>query len=361
MSEVLESDNVQVGSDLEDVNSRFAIEKLSDDDIIKFNIVICDNDVDRSEEVFSAEALNEIVECINNKQDGVPFIKNHDSSDVENIIGRITKAHLVEEDNKFNSFGEKYKYVLGNAYALKDGSSYVDKILGGIWRGASICSLNQYENIGKYNMIVHVDDVLEVSCVGVACQPKATIRNKSFEDGGSFMKKAQMLMQKVLKSKAMPEELKDELQIAIETPEDAEVSAEDVEKLVEENIELKAKIEELEAEIEALKGEAEESKVCGAIEKAVEELDPLTEQVKADILEKIDTDKVCIGEDGKICGLEEQLEEIKKSYAGLFKTKEIKVKTPEVEKETKKGFNPVLTVGKKAETKKSFIDSVHFN
>lgn len=358
MEEAKTNENV-IGSDLEDVNSRFALSKLSDEDIIKFNVVICDNDIDRSKEKFTDVALEEIVDCINNKQDGVPFMKNHDSSDVENTIGRITNAILVVDTDKKTEDGEVYKYVLGHAYALKDSSDYVSKILGGIWRGASISSMNTYEEINGINVITHVSDVFEVSCVGVACQPKAVIRNKSMENGGSFMKKADMLMKRILKSKALPEELKEDIQVAMGTPEDVEVSVEDVEKLIEENEALKNENEALKAELEQLKGEAEEAKVCGAIEKAVDELEPLTEQVKADILEKIDADKVEIGENGEIIGLDEQIEAVKKSYEGLFKVKQVAPEQPKQTEEVKKSFNPTLSVGKKVETKKSFMDSIN--
>lgn len=173
------------------------------------------------------------------------------------------------------------------------------------------------------------------------------------------MKKSAFIMQRILKSKAMPEELKDELEAVAACDSEEEINEDDVNSLIAENESLKAEIESLKAEIETLKGEAVTAKVCGAVEKAVEQLEPINEQVKADMIEKIDKSLVAFGDDGKVTGLDEQVEKVKAMYKGLLKS-DVVAREPEKKEatEVKQCFNPSFGTGKKANAvKKSFHEA----
>lgn len=362
-----------------EVNEALNVEEVIKDNTgedVEFDIVICDNEPDRVSDVFSKEALKDIVDIIN-KLGNVPYIKNHDMSDVDNIIANIRGAELVEDTTKKNLFGDTYVYVLGKASAKKGSNDYLDKILSGLWKNSSIRSVNVYEEKDGFNVIMHVEDVIEVSCVCVGCQPMARVclksvpvdgnRYKATMDiavneikettGGKKMKLRDMMFKRICSTKGLPEDVVADINKAIDTAADAEISEDDVNALIEENAKLKEKIAELEAENESLKGCMAEKELDGAVEEAVKALNPLNDRVKADIIDKIDKSKITAGEDGKFAGLDEQIEAVKKMYDGLFKVEakpdEVKPEgtKPEGKIEVAKSVMPEFTLGThKAET-----------
>ena len=340
-------------------------------ELVEFDVVICDNNPDRANDIFSIRALNDIVDIIN-KLDGVPYIKNHDMSDVENIIANIKSAELVQEKNKTTVLGETYSYVLGKACAEKGSNEYLDKVLSGLWRNSSIRSENVYEVKDGYNVIVAVEDVIEVSSVCVGCQPKARVCLKSVpvegnrykatmdiaveeakpKAGGHTMKVRDMLFKRICTAKSIPDDVKEDITKAIETPEDAELAESDVNALIEENARLREQVASIMAEIETLKGCAEEAKIDDAIDSAIVELGPMNDRVKEDMIDKVDKSKIEVDEDGTIKGLDEQIKEIAKMYTGLCGlSKQTAEEKKEAEKkQVAKSVAPTFTIGKKTST-----------
>lgn len=348
----------------EALNVEEAVKDLTGEEV-EFDIVICDNEPDRVSDVFSKEALKDIVDIIN-KLGSVPYIKNHDMSDVDNIIANIRSAELVEDATRKNTFGDTYVYVLGKASAKKGSNDYLDKILSGLWKNSSIRSVNVYEEKDGFNVIMHVEDVIEVSCVCVGCQPMARVclksvpvdgnRYKATMDiavneikeatGGKKMKLRDMMFKRICSAKGLPEDVVEDINKAIGAA-DAEVSEDDVNALIEENAKLKERIAELEAENKSLKGCMAEKELDGAVEEAVKALNPLNDRVKADIIDKIDKSKIAVDEAGKFTGLDEQIETVKKMYDGLFKT--------EVKPDNKVEAKPEDKADKKVEVAKSVM------
>ena len=343
---------------------------------VYFDVIICDNTPDRANDVFSLKALNDIVDIIN-KLGGVPYIKNHDMSDVENIIANIKSAELVQDNTKKTVIGEPYTYVLGKACAKEGSNEYLDKILSGLWRNSSIRSENVYEVKDGYNVITDVADVIEVSSVCVGCQPKARVCLKSIpiegnkykaimdiaveeskeHIGGNHMKVKSMLFKRICTAKGLPEDIKEDIAKAIDTPEDAEVSESDVNALIEENAKLKEQIAELLAELDALKGCMKETKVDSAVEAAIDGLEPINDRVKEDMIDKVDKSKIEIDEDGTVKGLDEQITTIAKMYDGLCGKAKVTSEASEAEKTgavdkktVAKSIGPTFTIGKKAST-----------
>lgn len=365
------------------------ITPLTEDDIFTFDVILCDNDVDRVYDKMTSEFLQEFKE----KSGSLVGLKDHDWN-TDTSTNRLYDVELIESEDEKTSLGENRQYLLGHAYTLKSNPD-VERINAGLLSGVSVsfnssgdhCSIcggtthkgeddvavcvnghhcgETYDGKLCYNVLCHCDDVFEWSLTPVPAQRNARVKNKNL--GGVLMKKAKFLASKLFKSKALDENVKTELEEIIETPGEEEVSEEDVLKLIEENNGLKTELEVVKKELEEVKSKMAKAKACGAIEKAVDGLEPLTEQVKADILEKIDADKVTVNEDGEVVGLDEQIEAVKKSYAGLFKSKaaeEVKedlkeeVKLEEKNKSVNKGFNPTFGVGMKAAaSKKSFHDA----
>ena len=318
-----------------EVSEALNVEDLSGEDVA-FDIIICDNEPDRVNDVFSRDALKDIVDIIN-KLGNVPYIKNHDMSDVDNIIANIRSAELVEDTTRKNAFGDTYTYVLGKASARKGSNDYLDKILSGLWKNSSIRSVNVYEEKDGFNIIMHVEDVIEVSCVCVGCQPMARVCIKSIPldgslfratmdiavresekiAGGTKMKVRDLLFKRICSSKSLPDDVVADINKAIAAA-DADISEEDVNALIEENAKLKERIAELEAENESLKGCMEAKELDDEVEEAVKSLKPLNDRVKADMIAKIDKSKLCVDKDGKVTGLDEQIESVKKMYDGLL-------------------------------------------
>lgn len=372
-----------VASAIDKINEH-TITPLEADDVFTFDVILCDNEVDRVGDKMTDEFLQSFAE----KSKSLIGLKNHDWNS-ENAMNRLYDVEIVETEEK-TSLGENRKYVLGHAYTLKSNPD-VERINAGLLAGVSVsfssegdtCSIcggktekgvddiavcehghvagRSYDGQLCFNRLCNCSDVYEWSLVPVPCQRGACIKNKNL-GGMTLMKKAKFLASKLFAKKSFDEEVKNELTEIIETPEETEISEEDVNALLEENAKLKSELDAVKKELEEIKAKAAEDKACGAVRKAVEELDPLTEQVTEDIIDKIDMDKISIDEEGNVVGLDDQIEVIKKAYNGLFKVKSVEKPAEEKKEEApvviKKGFNPTFGVGNKANaSKKSFHDA----
>ena len=125
---------------LEKIN-RFTRRPLSEDEVYTFDIILCDNDIDRDCERFSDEALDELKE----KFIGRTGIFDHDPS-TSNQTARIFSTEVIADDSRTSKAGIPYKYLKASAYMIRTArnSELIAEIDGGIKKEVSIsCSASK--------------------------------------------------------------------------------------------------------------------------------------------------------------------------------------------------------------------------
>ncbi len=126
--------------ELQAINA-FAKTQLGIDEVYTFQVLLCDNEVDRDFERFSVSTLRELGELFV----GATGICDHDWRS-ENQVARIYRTELVTEKGRTTSCGEAYVYLKGFAYMLRTeaNAELIAQIEGGIKRETSIgCSVAQ--------------------------------------------------------------------------------------------------------------------------------------------------------------------------------------------------------------------------
>ncbi len=126
--------------ELQAINA-FAKAQLGADEVYTFQVLLCDNEVDRDFERFSVSTLRELGELFV----GATGICDHDWRS-ENQVARIYRTELVTEKGRTTSCGEAYVYLKGFAYMLRTeaNAELIAQIDGGIKRETSIgCSVAQ--------------------------------------------------------------------------------------------------------------------------------------------------------------------------------------------------------------------------
>lgn len=120
-------------ADLSLIN-QYSIKELTADDVFCFNVVLCDNDVDRDMERFTDEALGALATLFVGKTG----IRDHLWSS-NNQVARIYRAEVVEADEE-NSLGQKLKRLQGSAYMIRspETKGTIDAIEGGILKEVSV-------------------------------------------------------------------------------------------------------------------------------------------------------------------------------------------------------------------------------
>jgi hypothetical protein len=356
-------------NDVKDIDliNKHTIVPLTEDDVFTFKIRLCDNEIDRVFDGMTDKFLEEFKERGSN----LTGISNHDWSS-NNQVSRLYDTEIITDETRTNKIGEPYKYVLGKAYTLKRFEEYIEKISAGLLKETSVsfessgdtCSICGAETVkgedniaicpnghimgqmydGKlaYNVVDNLTDIFEWSLVAVPCQRDSGVVSKSLNKdsdensvtasnkdvvdkdsnrlgGLGIMKKKNFILSRLFKSKAFEadenKELADEVMKVTDSDED--VTEDDINKLIDENAKLINENEELKAKVKAL----EDEKVCGEkqaiVEKAIDELNPLTPVVKENILKEIDVDSLDLV-DGELKGFDEAFEPVVKKYKGLF-------------------------------------------
>ena len=126
--------------ELQAINA-FAKTQLGIDEVYTFQVLLCDNEVDRDFERFSVSTLRELGELFV----GATGICDHDWRS-ENQVARIYRTELVTEKGRTTSCDEEYVYLKGFAYMLRTeaNAELIAQIEGGIKRETSIgCSVAQ--------------------------------------------------------------------------------------------------------------------------------------------------------------------------------------------------------------------------
>ena len=141
--------------DMELINT-FSRRKLTQEEVYTFNLVLCDNEIDRDREQFSPAALEELAKMFVGKTG----IFDH-SMKSRDQTARIFKARTETVEGVVNSLGEPYVKLVASAYMPKTekNKSIIAEIDAGILKEVSIgCS------IGQIKCSVCGTDVKEKTC-----------------------------------------------------------------------------------------------------------------------------------------------------------------------------------------------------
>lgn len=179
--------------------NKMTLDPLSAEDVYTFEVVACDNDIDRDFERISDESLEKMAQLIVGKT----VIKNH-KRDVDNQFARIYAAY-VEQSGSLTSDGLPKKQLIVKCFTLADeaNSQIISEIKGGIKKEVSIsfmpnvvtcsiCGTDQragccghmwgevYDGRLCFFELSDVTDVYELSFVAVPAQRGAGVR-KDYE------------------------------------------------------------------------------------------------------------------------------------------------------------------------------------
>ncbi len=131
---------ITINSEILEKINKFTTRELLADEVYCFNVVLCDNEIDRDCEKFSREALLKLAELYIGKTG----IFNHDPKG-ENQTARIFDACVVDDTTKKTSDGETYSYLAAKAYMVKTekNADLIKEIEGGIKKEVSVgCSVS---------------------------------------------------------------------------------------------------------------------------------------------------------------------------------------------------------------------------
>lgn len=120
--------------------NKYTIKNLSADGVFAFNVILCDNEIDRDFDRFNDESLEKLAELFNGKTG----IFDH-SMKSGNQTARIFKTEVGADTDKLNSCGETYKYLKARAYIpiTDKNQSLISEINAGIKKEVSInCSVS---------------------------------------------------------------------------------------------------------------------------------------------------------------------------------------------------------------------------
>lgn len=173
--------------------NKYSLTELKAEDIFAFNVVLCDNEIDRDSECFDMASLKTLAQLYIGKTG----ILNHEMK-AENQIARIYSAEVEVIETQKNSAGESYARLKAKAYMLKNEKNMplIDEICAGIKKELSInCTVDKIvcsvcgkdvrkgrceHKKGKncYHILKDPTDAYEWSFVAVPAQKNAGIVKK---------------------------------------------------------------------------------------------------------------------------------------------------------------------------------------
>ena len=205
---------------LDKINN-FTRRKLSEDEVYVFDLILCDNDIDRDCERFSDNAL----EALKNKFIGKTGIFDHNATSA-NQNARIFDTELITDESRQTAYGAPYRYLKANAYMVRtdDNKNLIAEIDGGIKKEVSIscsaakriCSIcgcdtklspcshvkgKSYSGKLCHTILDDITDAYEWSFVAVPAQVNAGVTKK-------FSEADTVVTQAVADSSAADEELR---------------------------------------------------------------------------------------------------------------------------------------------------------
>ena len=122
--------------------NRFTVKELKADEVYTFNVILCDNEIDRDFERFDTEALNKLAEMFI----GVTGIFDHNARS-GNQTARIFDAKVERVAGKKTSFGEDYICVKAKAYMprTEKNETLIAEIESGIKKEVSVsCAVSGF-------------------------------------------------------------------------------------------------------------------------------------------------------------------------------------------------------------------------
>lgn len=194
---------IKINSEILEKINKFTTRELQEDEVYCFNVVLCDNDIDRDCEKFSREALLKLSELYVGKTG----IFNHDPKG-ENQTARIFDACVIDDVTKKTADGETYSYLAAKAYMVKTekNADLIKEIEGGIKKEVSVgCSVSKricsvcskdltasacahkkgksYNGKRCYHVLNDPTDAYEWSFVAVPAQRNAGVTKRYTENG----------------------------------------------------------------------------------------------------------------------------------------------------------------------------------
>lgn len=194
---------IKINKEILDKINKFTTRELTEDEVYCFNVVLCDNDIDRDCEKFSRDALLKLSELFVGKTG----IFNHDPKG-ENQTARIFEACVIDDTTKKTADGETYSYLAAKAYMVKTekNADLIKEIEGGIKKEVSVgCSVSKrtcsvcskdltvgacahrkgktYNGKKCYHVLNNPTDAYEWSFVAVPAQRNAGVTKRYSEDG----------------------------------------------------------------------------------------------------------------------------------------------------------------------------------
>lgn len=121
-------------TDLEKIN-KFTRRELTEDEVYRFSVILCDNEIDRDSEKFSVSALSKLAELYIGKTG----IWSHDPKG-ENQTARIYDTEVVSDESRRTADGEVYTYLKAHAYMVRTAGNadLIREIDGGIKKEVSV-------------------------------------------------------------------------------------------------------------------------------------------------------------------------------------------------------------------------------
>lgn len=185
---------------LEQLN-RFTRRKHTAQEVYMFDVILCDNEVDRDGECFTKQAL----ETLCRRFEGVTGIFDHDPKGSRQTA-RIFATELVEDPARRTAYGATYTYLKACAYMIRTDSNQdlIREIDGGIKKEVSVscaaktsrCSVcgstgacahekgKVYGGRLCYRELEDISDVYEWSFVAVPAQMHAGVTKQYGASGG---------------------------------------------------------------------------------------------------------------------------------------------------------------------------------
>lgn len=182
--------------------NKYTQNELSEEDLYTFNVILCDNDIDRDFECFSDNALKELKSLFIGKTG----ISDHNpKSSLQNA--RIFDTEVVSDPSRKTADGRDYKYLKASVYMIRTDSNkdLIAEINGGIKKEVSIscsassrkCSVcncdkntsscnhikgKKYNSKTGYIILSDITDAYEWSFVAVPAQKNAGVTKHFLSD-----------------------------------------------------------------------------------------------------------------------------------------------------------------------------------
>lgn len=140
---------------LEKLN-KFTRKTLTEDEVYIFDVILCDNEIDRDGERFSLNALKSLERLFVGK---TGIFDHNPSSSCQNA--RIFHTELMTDNSKKTVNNEPYTYLKGTAYMVRtdENTSLIKEIEGGIKKEVSVSC-----NAGKRSCSVCGTDLNSKTC-----------------------------------------------------------------------------------------------------------------------------------------------------------------------------------------------------